>query len=118
MCEVCAVFGVSEHWADSALVKDLSFPAREIQQARIARREQLVLLGGILARYGLTCNDWDGEGYLVEATSGKREIVANLQDLWGAAERLSGHRFDPLEGGDIPVPDVRADLSARERVNE
>lgn len=117
MCEVCAVFGVSEHWADSALVKDLSFPARDIQQARVARREQLELLDGILARYQLTCNDWDGQGYLVEAASGKREIVTNLQDLWGAAERLSGHRFDPLEGGDIPVPVVCANPSARERVD-
>jgi hypothetical protein len=116
MCEVCAVFGVSEHWADSALVKDLSFPARDIQQARVARREQLKLLGGILARYQLTCKDWDGEGYLVEAVSGNREIVANLQDLWGAAERLSGHRFDPLEG-DLPVPSKLATPPMRDPVN-
>jgi hypothetical protein len=117
MCEVCAVFGVSEHWADSALVKDLSFPARDIQEARIARREQLALLGGILARHQLTCNDWDGEGYLVEAASGKREVVANLQDLWGAAERLSGHRFDPLDAGDLPVSGMCADASMRKPVD-
>ena len=104
MCEVCAVFGVSEHWADSALVKNLSFPAREIQHARAARHVQLDLLAGILARYRLTCTDWDGEGYLVEATSGKREIAANLSDLWDAAARLSGHRFDPLGGSDLPAP--------------
>lgn len=96
MCEVCAIFGVGEHWAESAPLVDDRFPAREIQHHRSERRRRIDLLNRWLASDGILVRDWDGEAFAVEDSIGRTRIAADLSTLWPAIEALAGRPFDPL----------------------
>lgn len=97
MCEVCAVFGVSEHWTDAADPMGQHSVAAGILENRSERARRLRLINRILLPHGLTAEDWDGESYSVEDTSGRRQLASDLSSLWRVAEHL-GHTFiDPLE---------------------
>ena len=99
MCEVCAIFGVGEHWTDSAPLADRGFPAAEIQIHREVRRRRISQLNEWLASDHLVVGDWDRQGFVVEDAVGRRRIAANLATLWPAIEALAGHSFDPLAEG-------------------
>ena len=96
MCEVCAIFGIGEHWVESAPLVPAEFPAIEIQSHRVERRRRIELLNAWLLRTGVTVQDWDGEAFSVEDNSGRRRIASDLSTLWPAVEALAGSPFDPL----------------------
>jgi hypothetical protein len=96
MCEVCAIFGIGEHWVESAARVAEEFPAIEIQSHRGERRRRIELLNAWLAPTGVTVHDWDGEAFSVEDNSGRRRIASDLSTLWPAVEALAGRPFDPL----------------------
>lgn len=96
MCEVCAIFGIGEHWAESAPLAAADFPAVEIQSHRGERRRRIELLNAWLAGTRVVVHDWDGEAFFVEDASGRRRIAADLSALWPAVEALAGRPFDPL----------------------
>jgi len=96
MCEVCAIFGIGEHWVESAPLVPAEFPAIEIQSHRVERRRRIELLNAWLLRTGVTVQDWDGEAFSVEDNSGRRRIASDLSTLWPAVEALAGRPFDPL----------------------
>jgi hypothetical protein len=97
MCDVCAVFGVGDHWTDAAKLAHGLFPARDIQRHRRLRRERLKLMNELLASAGLTCGDWDGDAFVIHDKSGRMRVAASVADFWREAEALSGTSFDPLE---------------------
>jgi hypothetical protein len=97
MCEVCAIFGVGEHWSESAPIIDRVFPAVEIQNHRAGRRERIALLNEWVAADGLIVRDWDGEAFVVEDGAGRRRIANDLSMLWPVIEALAGRPFDPLQ---------------------
>ena len=96
MCEVCAIFGIGEHWTESAPLIATAFPAVEIQGHRGERRRRIALLNAWLAGTQVTVHDWDGEAFSVEDKSGRRRIASDLSTLWPAVEALAGRPFDPL----------------------
>lgn len=96
MCEVCAVFGIGDHWTEAAKLADGMFPAPSIQRHRRDRRQRIALINRILQPSGLACIDWDGEAFALEDRSGRRVIAPSLPEIWREAERLSGRTFDPL----------------------
>jgi hypothetical protein len=97
MCEVCAIFGVGEHWAESAPRGTGDLPATAIQNHRGERRRRIEILNEWLAEGRVTVHDWDGEAFFVEDGSGRRRIAADLSALWPAIEALAGRLFDPLD---------------------
>lgn len=97
MCDVCAVFGIGDHWTEAAKLADGMFPARDIQRHRRHRRERLALVNRLLAPVGLTCDDWDGEAFVLYDPAGRMRIAATLPELWKEAEALSGRLLDPLK---------------------
>lgn len=101
MCEVCAVFGVSQHWADAGDPMGQHSVAKGILENRAERAKRLRLINRILRRHGLTAEDWDGESYCVEDARGRRRIASDLSELWRAAEELGQTTIDPLESGFI-----------------
>ena len=97
MCEVCAIFGLGEHWTESATLSNRAFPADEIRAHRTVRRRRIGLMNRLLAPHGVTVGDWDGEAFMVENAAGRMRVVANLSALWPAIEGLAGRHFDPLD---------------------
>jgi len=97
MCEVCAVFGVGSHWAESARLSNLRFPARDIQRHRQERRRRFDLLRALVRPHGLDVRDWDGEAFCVEDAHGRSEVVPDLSHFWACAEKFSGAGLDPLD---------------------
>ena len=96
MCEVCAIFGIGDHWTDAAAVSNPAFPAGDIQKFREARRRRLVLVNRLVNPFGLECTDWDGESLALTDRQGRTDVVADLTRLWPCAERLTGVALDPL----------------------
>jgi hypothetical protein len=97
MCDVCAVFGIGDHWTDAAKLADGRFPARDIQRHRRHRRERIVLMNRLLAPLELTCEDWDGDGFVINDRAGRMRIAHSLADFWKEAEALAGRTLDPLD---------------------
>ena len=99
MCEVCAIFGVSAHWADAAPIGVAIDTAPAIQGHRIERRRRIQILNDWVASRDVVVQDWDGEAFSVQAPDGRMRIGADLSALWPVIELLSGAKFDPLEDG-------------------
>src|SRR5690242_3450556 len=96
MCEVCAIFGVGEHWAESALLAARGSPALGIQRHRRERRRRIALLNRWLAGSLVSVRDWDGEAFVIEDEIGRTRMASDLSSLWPAIEALAGRAFDPL----------------------
>lgn len=96
MCEVCAIFGVGDHWTDAAAVSNPAFPADDIQKFRAARRRRLALVNRLINPLGLDCTDWDGESLALTDATGRTEVVPDLAELWPRVERMTGRLLDPL----------------------
>lgn len=107
MCDVCAVFGVGDHWTDGAKLSRGLFRARDIQRHRRHRRERIALMNRLVEQLGLACEDWDGDGFLLTDTAGRGRVAASLAEFWREAEALSGRALDPLtarfDGPGAPV---------------
>jgi hypothetical protein len=103
MCEVCAVFGVGQHWTDAADPMGLRNVAAGILENRVERAKRLQLINRILRPVGLAVSDWDGESYSVEDAQGRRQLAPDLSALWRIAEQLSQIHIDPLEAGFLPA---------------
>jgi hypothetical protein len=97
MCEVCAIFGAGEHWSDFGRLRDERFPFDDIQHYRSERKRRIELLNIILRPLEVSCEDWDGEALMVFDRVGRSRIAPTLNDVWPAAEALSGRRIDPLD---------------------
>ncbi len=97
MCEVCAVFGVGEHWSDSPAILNAMFPAKDIQQYRAHRAQRIALINKVLEPTGVQCFDWDGERYGLEDKSYRQGVADNLTDVWKVARQLSNKIPDPLK---------------------
>ena len=93
MCSLCGVLGAEAHWSEGEVPSRRrgSRPAAPGRQARIA------LVNRVVAPFGLRLRDFAGAGYVLAGPTGKSEVVATLGQLWPAARRLSGQRFDPLD---------------------
>lgn len=96
MCDVCAVFGVGDHWTDAAKLSRGLFPAKDIQRHRRHRRERIGLMNRLIEPVGLSCEDWDGDGFLLCDRAGRSRVAASLAEFWREAEALSGRVLDPL----------------------
>lgn len=111
MCEVCAVFGVSPHWADAADPLTTHNIAAGILENRTERAKRLYLINRILRPVGLTANDWDGEAFSIEDAQGRRALAADLSALWQVAETLGHIQIDPLDKGFMPAVTLWSDSS-------
>ncbi|WP_454691538.1 hypothetical protein [Achromobacter aloeverae] len=103
MCEVCAVFGVGQHWSDAADPMGVGGVAAGILENRAERAKRLRLINRILRPAGLTAGDWDGESYCVEDAQGRSKVAPDLSALWRIAEQMGHARIDPLETDFLPT---------------
>jgi hypothetical protein len=96
MCEVCAAFGRGHHWTDRAGSLPSRSEAVDIRSYRSDRRKVVLLINQILSPLSIFAEDWDGEAFTLQLSSGATHKVPNLGALWQAVERLSGSSIDPL----------------------
>ncbi len=94
MCGLCGIFGVAEHWSDSAGPEEEAGPSALSRRAERQRRVRTA--NAVLGLYGLRLAEWANR-YTLTGPTGRREIVDHVGAVWPAAERLAGRRFDPLD---------------------
>lgn len=97
MCASCGFPAAPGHWTEAGAA---SAPDR--LRARFRRAE---VLKSVLPAYGLTAHDGaQVPGIQLSTLSGNHAIVRDLEEVWVAAEKLSGGPVDPLDprfiGGD------------------
>jgi hypothetical protein len=90
MCANCGFPLASGHWTETGAVS-----ASDRLRARLRRAQ---VLRSVLPAVGLSAYD-DGQtpGVQVMNMTGDRTIARNLDEVWRAAERMTGRPFDPLD---------------------
>lgn len=97
MCALCGMLSGKGHWSDSASAPAV-FAGRAEAQTRIRERQARTrILNRVLKQHGIVVKDWSGNSYLLTSLTGRTALVDTIGELWGAAERLSGRTFDPLD---------------------
>ncbi len=96
MCSLCGVLGGRGHWTDKSSHPEAFRGAAETTRRR-ERQERIRLVDSVLGYYHLTVADWAGAAYVIGTHTGRTELVANLSELWTAAESLTGAACDPLD---------------------
>jgi hypothetical protein len=90
LCANCGFPSAPGHWTEAGAV-----PGSDRVRARYRRA---AVLQGVLPAYGLTVHDDTMvPGLTVSTRTGIVEMVADLSELWRAAERMSGRPVDPLD---------------------
>jgi hypothetical protein len=59
----------------------------------------------VLKEVEVSCEDWDGEALMLYDKAGRSKIALTLNDVWPAAEALSGRCIDPLDPSFMPGAD-------------
>ena len=65
------------------------------------------ILNAVVKHHGLAVKDWSGSSYLLAGATGRTAIVETLAELWSAAERIGGKKFDPLDEKYLAIFDNR-----------
>lgn len=110
MCAFCGLFsGQSGHWVERALgATDGSGAAPRAEGVR-HRHRRLHEVRRALRHHRVELADFGGSAWTVTGATGASEVVAGLDEIWRAAERVSRRRLDPLD------PDWIASLVPRDR---
>ena len=91
MCGACGFPAVPGHWTEAGV-------GNTTHQRLRARFRRAQVLQSVLRAYGVTVRDgMSSPGIQVSNMSGAQLIVADLTELWKAAERLGGRSIDPLD---------------------
>ena len=97
MCSLCGVLAGSGHWADSSNSPEV-FQGRPEKNTRHRERQERVRLANrILRHYALTLADWGAASYILRSATGRTALVADLSELWAAAETILQKPCDPLD---------------------
>jgi hypothetical protein len=94
MCGLCGIFGVAEHWSDSAGGSGASASGAGTKAERLHR---VRIANAALEPFGLKVADWMNRLTLSSLT-GKSAVIDSFGALWPTAERLSQRPCDPLDG--------------------
>jgi 1-aminocyclopropane-1-carboxylate deaminase/D-cysteine desulfhydrase-like pyridoxal-dependent ACC family enzyme len=90
MCSACGYPAMPGHWTDAG--------TQTLHDKLRARHKRAQILNSTLKRYGLRVHDdLSMPGMQVYNFSGLSEIVKDLNELWQAAERMTGLCIDPLD---------------------
>jgi hypothetical protein len=97
MCALCGSLGGDEHWTDAIAREGVFTRSGDPARRRRERARRVAVSNRVLKLYGLQLSDWQGASFVLASFTGKSEIVDDFGHLWIAAERILGHRCDPLD---------------------
>ncbi|MBA3520149.1 MAG: hypothetical protein H0T75_21495 [Rhizobiales bacterium] len=102
MCATCGFPAAPGHWTEAG------FGPSPHERVR-ARFRRMQVLQSILPAFGFSAHDSiQTPGIVLANLTGSQVIVADLAELWTAAERLGRQRIDPLDPRFIGAPAVDA----------
>jgi len=90
MCASCGFPAAPGHWTEAGAATAPDRLRERFHRAQVLRR--------LLKGSGLSVHDGGlVPGIQLSTLSGAQTIVANLEELWAEAERMTGQPFDPLD---------------------
>lgn len=104
MCGLCGLLGVT-HWTETSAHPD-AFRGAGRRTIRAERAHRASVVNAMLAPLRMKVSDFQATSYVLASATGRREIVDDIQAVWGAGDRLRGAPLDPLD------PDWLAALEA------
>jgi hypothetical protein len=97
MCVLCGDLVGEVHWAERTLGPSSEGSSDEAGR-RQARFKRARIVNRVLGPYQLSMHeDLSGTRYVVGDRKGAQEVVRDLAELWGAADRLARVPLDPLD---------------------
>ena len=102
MCGLCGLLGIV-HWTETSAHPE-AFTGESRRTIRSERLQRTRIVNGALAPLRMKVADFQASAYLLSSPTGRREIVEDIQLVWGAADKLRGSVVDPLD------PDYLASL--------
>ncbi len=95
MCGLCGLLGIT-HWTEMSAHPD-TFTGSRRRTIRSERLNRMAVVNRALAPFRITVADFQATAYVVSTATGKKEIVDDIQAVWGAVERLRGAPADPCD---------------------
>lgn len=95
MCGLCGVLGIT-HWTEKSAHPD-AFTGQEIPALRAERLHRVRLVNLALAPKHATLKDFQASSYILSSSTGRSEIVDDIQSVWTSVETLCGSSVDPLD---------------------
>ena len=96
MCGLCGLLGIV-HWTETSAHPG-AFTGEGRRTIRSERLQRTRIVNGALAPLHMKVADFQASAYVLSARRrGRREIVDDIQSVWGAAEKLRGVAVDPLD---------------------
>ena len=109
MCGLCGVLAGRGHWADAERHPDTFVDRARTHTWHRERQDRTRLVNRVLRHYGLHLDDWAATSFVLRTATGRTALVDNLNEVWIAAESLTGRDCDPLD------PTLLAGLAAGDR---
>jgi hypothetical protein len=97
MCGLCGLLGIV-HWTETSAHPD-AFTGGARRTIRAERAHRAAIVNAALAPFAMKVADFQASSYVLSGATGRREIVDDIQAVWGAVERLRGAPLDPLDPG-------------------
>jgi len=94
MCGLCGLMGI-EHWTETS-ANSGAFDGDTERSIRHERAHRVRLINKALAPVRMTARDFQASSYILSSSTGRTEIVHDIQALWAAVERLGSNPVDTL----------------------
>jgi len=97
MCAFCALMTATTHWTEAGSDVARTGDSPVGRDRFLGRIHRTKLVNRVLSHYGCSVSDWANSSYIVRGQRGQATIVANLPQVWMAAEQFAKKVADPLD---------------------
>ncbi|USG61608.1 hypothetical protein NBZ79_01280 [Sneathiella marina] len=94
MCGLCGLLGI-DHWTETSANAEV-FSGDIERSIRHERAHRVLLLNKALAPVRMKARDFQASSYIISSSTGRSEIVHDIQALWLAVEKMGSKPVDPL----------------------
>ncbi|MEH6526411.1 MAG: hypothetical protein V7723_10080 [Sneathiella sp.] len=94
MCGLCGLMGI-DHWTETS-ANSAVFLGNIERSIRHERAHRVRLINKALVPFRMTVRDFQASSYILSSSTGRTELVHDIQALWVAAERLGSKPVDTL----------------------
>lgn len=95
MCGLCGLLGIT-HWTETSAHEN-AFTGDGRKTLRAERLHRTKIVNATLRPKRIRLSDFQATRYLLSSPTGKTILVDDIQEVWGAFEKLTGQSLDPLD---------------------